>query len=339
MNTTALEVPILQQLHALGDEARARILALLERSEFTVGELCTVLGMAQPSVSRHLRTLADEGWVEARQEGRSRHYRLAASLAEPARALWRIVRAELADDSRLQADAERAEPILKRRRLRSTEFFSEAAERWDALRSELFGPAARLAPLIGLLDADWTVGDLGSGTGAMAETLCPFVGRVVGVDASESMLAAAAARLEGLANVELRKGELESLPVGDGELDVAVLALVLHYVVDPPRVLAEARRALRPGGRLVVMDMRRHEPGAGYAREMGHVWPGFELDRMSAWLSDAGFSAARVQPLPPEPDARGPLLFLASARREGSDAPVTRTSIRPSILQPNTGTS
>ena len=314
MNMTAAP-PILERLSVLGDETRARILALLERSEFTVSELCSVLQLPQPTVSRHLRTLASEGWVEARAEGRKRHYRLMPTLDESARGLWRIVREEIAGKGVYAADAERARAVLEHRRLRSTEFFAESAEGWDEMRTELFGSAVGLAPLLGLVEADWIVGDLGAGTGALASRLAPFAGRVVAVDRSEEMLAAAGVRLEAAPNVDLRQGHLEELPVADGELDAAFLVLVLHYVVDPPAVLSEVLRALKPGGRLVLLDMRRHERGPGFTDAMGHVWPGFEEERVEAWLVDAGFDDGRVVPLPHDPGASGPLLFLASARR------------------------
>jgi len=312
MNITAAP-PILERLSALGDETRARILALLERSELTVTELASVLQASQPTVSRHLKTLAGEGWVEARVDGRNRHYRMTPSLDEPARALWSIVRSEIGEGGVYAADSERAREVLKYRRLRSAEFFASAAERWDEVRKDLFGSAAGLTPLLGLLDEDWTVADLGTGTGALAETLAPFVGRVIGVDRSKQMLDAAKHRLRDAANVELREGELEALPVDDGEVDVAVLALVLHYVVDPPAVLAEVRRVLAPGGRLLLVDMRLHDRGGAYGQEMGHVWPGFESSRVEAWLRDGGYERVRIVPLPPDPDATGPLLFLASA--------------------------
>jgi len=307
--------PILDQISALGDETRTRILALLERSEFTVTELASVLQASQPTVSRHLKTLASEGWVEARVDGRNRHYRLAPALDEAARALWNIVRAEIADGGIYATDAERARVVLEHRRLRSAEFFASAAERWDETREKLFGSAAGLTALLGLLHSDWVVADLGVGTGSLAETLAPFVGRVVGVDRSAEMLAAAEHRLGGCANVELREGELEGLPISDGEIDVAVLALVLHYVVDPPAVLGEAHRALKHGGRLVLVDMRLHDRGPAYGQKMGHVWPGFESERVEGWLTGAGFDSVRVVPLPPDPEASGPLLFLASAAR------------------------
>ncbi len=314
MNATPAP-PILDRLSALGDETRTRILALVERSELTVTELASILGASQPSVSRHLKTLADEGWAEVRADGRSRFYRMTTALDPSARSLWRIVRDEIGEVGIYAIDAERAREVLKHRRLRSAEFFASAAERWDEVREQLFGSAAGLAPLLGLVRSEWTVADLGVGTGALAETLAPFARRVIGIDRSKEMLAAARHRLADMDNVELRHGELESLPIADGEIDLAVLGLVLHYVVDPPAVLTEVRRALAAGGRLVLVDMRRHEGIPGHAEDMGHVWPGFEAERVEAWLSDTGFDAVRVVPLPPDPKATGPLLFLASAVR------------------------
>ena len=317
MNTTTANTTtaILDHLSALGDETRMRIVALLEQSEFTVSELCTVLQMPQPNVSRHLKTLTSEGWLRARADGRSRHYRLSPELERPAQELWALVRAQVAGQGIYAIDAERADTVLDDRLRRSHAFFAEAAERWDDLRTELFGTSASFAPLLGLLNPDWTVGDLGAGTGALTEMLAPFVRRVVGVDRSEQMLAAAQLRLAGADNVELRKGDLEALPISDRELDVAVLALVLHYVVDPAIVFEEVHRVLRPGGRVIVVDMRAHQHGHGYAEQMGHVWPGFELGHIEHWLEHAGFAAPRAQPLRPDPVASGPLLFLASATR------------------------
>jgi len=315
--------PILEHLHALGDETRVRILALLERSELSVGELAAVLQVAQPSVSRHLKTLTDEGWVHARQDGRLRHYRFAENVDEGARELWTIVRSRLGTHGLFAADGERAAAVLRDRRIRSAEFFARAAERWDELREELFGRDVRFAPLLGLLDAEWTVGDLGTGTGALARLLAPFVRRVVGVDRSEEMLSAARHRLQDLDTVELRLGSLEELPVEDGELDVAILSLVLHYVVSPQAVLAEVRRVLRPGGRVLILDMRLHERGVGYAEEMGHVWPGFEPGQIEAWLTDAGMGRVRTHLLAPDPSASGPLLFLSTACAEAPPSTFT----------------
>lgn len=312
MNTT---LPILDRLTALSDPTRSRILALLEGSEFTVSELCAVLQAPQPTVSRHLKTLAADGWVRARADGRRRHYRIHPDLDDHALALWEAVRSGLDGADVLAADAERAREVLAERRLRSQSFFAGAARDWDALREDLFGSRGDLLPLFALLDPAWTVGDLGTGTGALAAAVAPFVTRVIGVDRSAEMLKAAATRLKGVANAELRTGDLEDLPLEDGELDLAVLSLVLHYVVDPAEALAEAHRALRPGGKVLVVDMRSHDRGPEYAEEMGHVWPGFDPDRMLAWMAAAGFRDSVARPVPPDPEARGPALFLATGRR------------------------
>ncbi len=191
-----------------------------------------------------------------------------------------------------------------------------SAGRWDRVKDSLYGPRADLRALPALLDPNWVVGDLGVGTGALAATLAPHVARVVGVDRSPQMLAAAAGRVAEFANVELREGDLERLPVDDGELDVAIMSLVLHHALDPVKVLSEAYRSLSPGGRAVVVDMRAHDRDE-YREEMGHLWPGFEPPAVELWMSRAGFRALSVALLAPDPGAEGPLLFLASGSRGG----------------------
>jgi ubiquinone/menaquinone biosynthesis C-methylase UbiE len=230
------------------------------------------------------------------------------------------VRAQLADGAAAAQDGERLRSVLAERRSRSQEFFTASAAQWDAVRGELFGQRADLLALPGLLDEEWTVGDLGCGTGQVTAALAPFVRRVVAVDQSRAMLAAARSRLRDHDNVELRSGDLEQLPIEDRELDAAVLLLVLHYVVDPARALAEARRALKPGGRLLVMDMTPHARDE-YRQTMGHVWQGFAPDQITAWARDAGFERVRYRSLPPDAQAKGPGLFAATMRRP----PATRT--------------
>jgi ubiquinone/menaquinone biosynthesis C-methylase UbiE len=308
---------IFDRMSALADATRSRLLLLLERHELTVGELCQVLQLPQSTVSRHLKLLGDEGWVSARAEGTSRRYRMPADrLDADARQLWQLVRGQVAALGAAEQDAERLRSVLAQRSTRSREFFSSAAGEWDRLRAELFGRRADLLGLLGLLDEAWTVGDLGCGTGQVAQSLAPFVRRVVAVDSSPAMLDAARARLAELPNVDVREGELESLPVADGELDAVITFLVLHYVAEPGEALAQAARALRPGGRLLVVDMMPHEREE-YRQAMGHVWQGFEAARLEGWMAEAGLGAFRYVPLPPDPAAKGPGLFAASARKLG----------------------
>jgi ArsR family transcriptional regulator len=311
---------VLERLGALADEIRSRTLLLLDRHELAVGELCSVLQLPQSTVSRHLKVLSDGGWVVARAEGPSRRYTMAPQLEPEARRLWQVVRSQLADGPAAAQDAERLRSVLAERRSRSQEFFSASAAQWDALRADLFGQRADLLALPGLLDEAWTVGDLGCGTGQVAAALAPFVRGVIAVDQSRAMLAAARVRLKGVDNVELRSGDLEELPIEDRALDAAVLFLVLHYVVDPAKALVEARRVLKPGGRLLVMDMTPHAREE-YRQTMGHVWQGFDAEQMSAWAAEAGFERMRYRSLPPDAQAKGPGLFAATMRR----APVTRT--------------
>ncbi len=309
---TAPTRDLLSRFDSLGDESRLRILTLLDRNEFTVSELVSVLQLPQSTASRHLRVLADDGWVRRRQEGKTRFYRMESALDPAARELWQVTVGTLAGARWIVDDAERARSVLAERRERAVAFFSESAAEWDAVRDDLYGTDARFAALFGLLDPEWVVGDLGTGTGTLANLVAPFVRRVIAVDRSPEMLAAAAVRLGERDNVDVREGELESLPVDDGELDLAVLMLVLHFTVEPHRVLAEAARALAPGGRLVVLDMRAHEREQ-YRETMGHLWLGFTEDQMRDWTRLAGLEAYRHIPLAPEPEASGPALFAATA--------------------------
>lgn len=311
MNATA---PFLARLGTLADPSRGRILRLLDAHELSVSELCGAVQLPQSTVSRHLKVLGEEGWVVSRSDGPSRFYRLAPRLDRASRSLWALVRAELAADPEGAQDEVRARQQLEQRRVRSREFFSTVAGQWDALRDELLGARAGLIGLLGLLQEDLVVGDLGCGTGAVSAELAPFVSRVIAVDASKAMLAAARRRLGDRTNVELRAGELEALPLTDGELDAAVMSLVLPYLPEPGAALAEAHRVLKPGGRLLIVDMMAHGRSE-YRERLGHVWQGFDEGQLRAWLEGVGFDGVRWTALPPDPHVRGPVLFAAAAMR------------------------
>ena len=313
MNTT-LRPGVFEQLNALSDQTRSRLLHVLDGRELTVTELCSVLQLPQSTVSRHLKILNDDGWVASRADGTSRYYRVEASLDPAARQLWAIVREQVADSAAGRQDARRVEGVVSERRARSQEYFSSVAGQWDAVRGELFGDRSPLIGLLALLDPDWLVADLGCGTGPLTATLAPFVRGVIGVDASRAMLAAARRRLDGVINADLRQGELEALPLEAGEVDAAVMSLVLHYIAEPAKALGEIARVLRPSGRVVVIDMMPHDRDE-YRRHMGHVWQGFPEEQLTDWLSAAGFGGIRYTPLPVDSAARGPALFVATTTK------------------------
>jgi ubiquinone/menaquinone biosynthesis C-methylase UbiE len=306
---------ILDDLSALADITRDRLLLVLEAHELTVSELCTVLQLPQSTVSRHLKSLADAGWVVSRAEATSRLYSMAkADLSAGSRQVWLVVREQIADSPAALEDHRRMQAVLAQRRSRSQEFFSSAAGRWDHLREEFFGATFHLQALAGLLNRTWTVGDLGCGTAPITAAIARFVDRVVAVDGSPEMLAAARRRLAGVSNVELRRGDLEALPVSDGELDAAILTLVLPYLSSPAKVLAEVARALVSGGRILLTDLVPHDRES-FRQQLGHQWLGFSETQITEWLSAAGFREIRVHRLPPSAEAKGPGLFVATAER------------------------
>jgi ArsR family transcriptional regulator len=304
---------ILDHMAALAESARCRLLALVEERELTVSDLCAVLQLPQSTVSRHLKILLDRGWVEARADGTSRLYRATLDEADTAaRDLWALTRVELDKSPTRRLDLERLQSVLARRRSRSREFFDESSERWDEIRDELYGNHFYLFALVGLLPSHWMVADLGCGTGNITEALAPFVRGVIGVDASSSMLEVARRRLDRFDNVDLVPGELESLPLEDAQLDAATMMLVLHHLEHPEDAIREAARCLRPGGRLLIVDMLPHDR-TEYRMERGHVWLGFSEETINEYLDAVGFGAGRFQTLPPAPDAKGPNLFAVSA--------------------------
>jgi ubiquinone/menaquinone biosynthesis C-methylase UbiE len=306
---------ILDHLSALSDSTRSRILLLLERHELTVSELCAVLQLPQSTISRHLKALADGGWVAARAEGTSNLYVMIRDELDPAaRRLWLLVREQVGATPAASQDQRRLQAALAERRTKSQEFFSSSAGQWDRVRDELFGDRFHLASFAALAESSWVVGDLGCGTGQVSAAIAPFVSRVVSVDASAAMLQAAKRRLHGFGNVELRRGDLEALPIDDARLDAATLMLVLHHVPEPERAIAEVARVLKPGGRILIVDMQPHDRD-NYRQQMGHVWLGFSDDHVKRMLADAGFEEARVVAMVPDARAKGPGLFVSTAKK------------------------
>ncbi len=307
---------ILDHLASLADTTRSRLLLLRDRHELTVSELCAITQLPQSTVSRHLKALADSGWVAARAEGTSNVYTMTRDeLDTGARRLWQLVREQVGPTPAAGQDQRRLQAAIAERRTTSQAFFASAAGQWDRLRDELFGDRFHLAAMAAFADADAVVADLGCGTGQVSAAIAPFVRRVIAVDGSAAMLQAAKKRVQAFDNVELRRGELEALPIDDGRAAAATLMLVLHHVPEPERALREAARILEPGGKAIVVDMLPHDREQ-YRQQMGHVWLGFSEAHVARLLADTGFTNVRVVALAPDARAKGPGLFVAPGKKQ-----------------------
>lgn len=308
--------PMICWMQTLSDPTRARLLRLLDKSELTVVEMCTTLQLPQSTVSRHLKVLADDGWVTSRRDGSSNLYRImSAEMDQSQKRLWSVARAHSVPESTAEQDDARLEQVLEARRSKSQTFFSTAANRWDRLRTELFGNRIDAWALSAMLPNDAIVGDLGCGTGLMTQMISPWVKQVIAVDSSTAMLNSARKRLRDSSNVDLRRGELSQLPIDDNTLSLSILLLVLPYLVDPEAVFAEAHRVTRVGGRMVVVDMTPHDR-VEYREELGHSWLGFSQDQIRGWMNETHWTMGRFQSLPPEPEAKGTGLFVATGIKE-----------------------
>ena len=290
-------------LRTLADPIRLRLVRLLEQQVhhgLSVGELADILKLPQSTVSRHLKTLLDSHLAAATREGTSMLYRLSESATQNSTKQLRLIARQYLDhDALAKADAQRLMHVLRQRQSESEKFFGKAAAQWDQIRREWFGATFHLEAMLALLNPEWVMADLGTGTGAMLPLISPHVKKVIAVDTSAAMLKGARGRVQecGLLNIELRQGSLEDLPIEKHALDVALVSLVLHHTIDPTIALREIRRCLRPGGVLVIVDLQPHDV-ALFRDQMGHRWMGFSESQLRAWLGEAGFAAIRWHALP-----------------------------------------
>lgn len=290
---------LLAGLRAAGEETRLRILALLARGELSVSDLTDILGQSQPRISRHLKLMAEAGLVRRSREGAWAFYRLTDDRAGG------LLGAEIAGridpkDPVVSSDLERLEQVRKARTEMAQSYFSGIASQWDRLRSlHVPDEAVEAAVLDAVGDAPVrTLLDLGTGTGRMLHVLAAKADRAFGVDASHAMLAVARSNLEkaGVANVELRQGDIHALPFGRNSFDLVVVHQVLHFLDDPARALRAAAATLAPGGRLIVVDFAPHD--LEFLRiDHAHRRLGFASEQVAAWLTDAGLNCDRVDNL------------------------------------------
>ncbi len=292
---------LLAALRACAEPTRLRILALAARGSFCVMEFTDILGQSQPRLSRHLRLLGEAGLLEREREGANVWFALPAP-ATPGGSLVRAVLERLPeDDATLAADRRQAARVRAERAREASESFRRTGADWDEMRALDLPAAAVEQALLGLLPRA-EIGrllDIGTGTGRLLEVLAPLVTTGLGVDASRAMLALARARLArpGLTHCAVRQADMYRLPLTDAGFDLVVLQMVLHYAEDPPGALAEAARVLRPGGRLIVVDLAAHARTDVMSR-LAHRWPGFDDAGMRDLFSRAGLAPGPALAVP-----------------------------------------
>ena len=306
---------LLGWMDGLADDTRLRLLRVLEREELSVQELCDVLRLPQSTVSRHLKTLADLGWLGSRRQGTASFYRFAEATDPGARRLWKLARAETDGWALAEQDGVRLEARLRARRSEAQKFFAGAAAEWSRVRTEAYGAGFEYALLRALPSPGWTIADLGCGTGSFTIELARSGAHVIGVDQSAAMLRLARKYMQEFDNVELRQASLEALPIPDRTCDVALLVLVLSYVAQVEPVLREAYRILVPGGRLLIIDAEAHHDDQ-FQRKLGQARPGIDRSLLFQALTAIGFQRPGAGgPISTRAGRTGPDLFLAQGTR------------------------
>ncbi|MFZ5494406.1 MAG: ArsR/SmtB family transcription factor [Verrucomicrobiota bacterium] len=304
-------------LKILSDPTRIRLLALLLKEELAVTELQEILGMGQSRISSQLGQLRQAGFVTDRRDGKKAFYSLRSDLDPKLVAVLRAACDSVAGLPESVEDRENLARTLQKRRQHSEQYFNLIAGRlgkgycpgrsWEALGHL----ALRLVPAI-------TVADLGAGEGLVSQLLARRAERVWCIDNSPKMVEVGTelAKKNGLANLAYKLGDIEQVPLPDKSVDLAILSQALHHASHPQTAVNEAFRILRPGGQLLVLDLKEH--GFEKARELyGDLWLGFKESALHGFLKSAGFQKVEVTTVAREENEPRFETLLASGAKGG----------------------
>ena len=302
---------IVKILKVVAEPNRLRILLLLRAEELSVAELQEILTMGQSTISTHLSQLKNAGLVEDRRTGKSSLYRLTTSGGGAV--LDQLLDRAKSEIPEAAADRLAMRGVLKKRQDKMRSFFDSVAGRlgkdyvpgksWKSIAEALL----RLMPPM-------VIADLGAGEGAFSLLLAQHAKKVIAVDTSAKMIEVARehALRNGVKNVEFRLGDMEEVPIKAATADLVWISQSLHHALHPGRALAEANRILRPGGRIVILDLVKHR--FEEARELyADEWLGFSETDLESMLEEAGFHDVQTSVVYKEPETPNFQTLLAVA--------------------------
>ena len=272
---------------ALSDETRLRLVHLSLHHELNVNELVTILDMGQSGVSRHLKILTENMLLQSRRDGLWTFY----SRVQEGEGVAFInsIRYLFNKESIFAKDLEKARRVLDEREKETVRFFDSIAEDWEKLKREIIGETDITQMILSITPHSEVSVDLGCGTGDLLESLRQKSERVIGVEKSTRMLESARKRFAGNQNdIDIRIGELEHLPLREGEVDMAVINMVLHHLPEPLKAIREVHRVLKKGKPFIIVDLETHKEETLRER-FGDRWLGFSQQDIKAWLETNGF--------------------------------------------------
>ncbi|MEZ5780787.1 MAG: metalloregulator ArsR/SmtB family transcription factor [Rhizobiaceae bacterium] len=301
-----LEV-LVDTLKAAAESSRLRILALLARGDLTVSDLTEILNQSQPRVSRHLKLLLEAGLIGRYQEGSWAFFRLTDADAEREFVQGLVGRIRCSDPQ-VERDLERLAAVKRRRQERALAYFSDNAASWDHIRSLHASDAAVEASMLELVGRTpfQAMLDLGTGTGRLLELFAPLYRRGIGIDMSREMLSVARANLDraGVANAQIRLGDIYAPPVDRDAFDLVTIHQVLHFLDNPALAIHEAARLLRPSGRLLIVDFAPHALEA-LRDEHAHQRLGISDRQIGEWFAEAGVDLETTRDIAPTAEEGG----------------------------------
>jgi len=281
-----------QHFRLLSDSTRLRLLMLVDHEELSVAELAAITQLAQPRVSTHLAKLKEAGLVNDRREGVSVYYRMAGNIADSSLdALWKLLRTNTSDPL-IQQDLDRIPQVLNARGGNSSWADSVAGdmERHYSPGRTWEVTTRAMLQLLELGD----VLDIASGDGVLAELLAPRARSIKCLDISQRVVEAGKKRLNNYSNVSFEPGDMHELPVADASFDTVLLMHALTYTNEPQRVFNEARRVLRPGGRLLAATLHKHAH-KNVVMAYNHLNLGFTAAQLRKFCTGAGLEPQNIQ--------------------------------------------